>query len=395
MLTYQTHDRVMHYLSYPTHIDVTTKLGDIVLPDLMFCSSNTKEIAKLWNNKRNETGRSKSSHMIRSLMEIPTTDMDELWKATNMTKEIDSVKMKGYSNKTVVLTEINSALGMCSAFKFNKRSSRLFVGKLLTVNIEKIDRRVFKMPTYHIVLSLHDFGKHYFDSQTGSRTKAKINFEISKIIYFDKADDKGISFTLAITNENIKIYEQRYAYDAIALLTDLGGNLGLFLGLSLISLTEVILYFYYVSSKISKKQKIDNIRQFYEKCKKKVDDREKKIKLDGPLMKLKLFLVIITTGFTLYLLHCRLNYYRDEPVIKTVSIVQRLDTEFPSITICGEKRNEKMDEAKLQLLVRRNKTCNNITPWQLFNNKVSLKDIWDALKIYKAVNFHLKVDQTF
>uniref|UniRef100_T1JEH2 Uncharacterized protein n=1 Tax=Strigamia maritima TaxID=126957 RepID=T1JEH2_STRMM len=448
MLTYQTNNRIMHYLSYPTAVDVTTKSDDVVLPDLMICSSNTKKMVILWN-KTYETLKADASNnlnirpylcgnMMKSLMAMSTYGMDELWKATNMNEEVVRVKMKGYSNKTVLQSEIGSVYGICAAFQFHKDSSKSFVGKLLTVNFKKVDDYVCPTAVYNIVLLVNDFGKPYFIIHNYLGANPKINLSYKKYLFinlplcecsnttheqygaanelidttdpiahcschrpceqlmykphieFDKADDKKkLSLTLAITNDKIDVYEERYAYDVIALLSDLGGNLGLFLGQSLLSLPEIIWYLYCVLSNIWRIKPVNKIHHLYGIYKKKMIMRDQLINANGMLKKLKLMLVTISAGLTLYLLQCRLNHYIEEPITKVVSIVQRDNTQFPSITVCGETQNDAMDEAKLHLINQANPTCNNISPWQLFNKnltELSLKSIWDALNVHETIN---------
>uniref|UniRef100_T1JGJ4 Uncharacterized protein n=1 Tax=Strigamia maritima TaxID=126957 RepID=T1JGJ4_STRMM len=199
-------------------------------------------------------------------------------------------------------------------------------------------------------------------------------------------DQKTVSITLELTNDEIDIYEEQFTYDFIALLSDFGGNLGLFLGLSVITLPEFIWYSYYILINIRKVKPTNKICHVYDACKKNIIESEGKTKGNGVLVKLKSLLVILNAVFTLYLLLYRLNYYLDEPVTIVVKVVQRQYTQYPSVTICAEKQNDPMDEARSHILKQTNKTCDSISPWQLISANLSLKDVWNELNVDGTIN---------
>uniref|UniRef100_T1IYF0 Uncharacterized protein n=1 Tax=Strigamia maritima TaxID=126957 RepID=T1IYF0_STRMM len=176
----------------------------------------------------------------------------------------------------------------------------------------------------------------------------------------------------------------RFTYDIIALLSDLGGNLGLFLGLSVLSVPQITWYLYHVLSSSRKKRPVNKILRLCKINKKLIEDVEQ-TKETKVLVKVHLMLVVISAGCTLYLFQSRLNYYIEEPVRKIVTIDQRQYTKYPTVTVCGEMQNYEMEEAKLRLLNEANKTCNNILTWQLVNNKLSLEDVWNSLNLDEII----------
>uniref|UniRef100_T1JD34 Uncharacterized protein n=1 Tax=Strigamia maritima TaxID=126957 RepID=T1JD34_STRMM len=182
-------------------------------------------------------------------------------------------------------------------------------------------------------------------------------------------DNLGVSLT------------QRIVYDRIKLLTDLGGNLSLFMGLSLLSIAEIVYKIRVFSSRREKKEKLNKIEALILKM--YTTDKEARVESSG-VNCLWIATGILCVSLAIYMFQERAKYYFTFPTRNVVELDYLKHVAMPSLTVCGE--NLKMPYYK-QLHV--GNKIGNITNWcdveltdlYQMKTKYTWEFLWDATRL--------------
>uniref|UniRef100_T1IIL9 Uncharacterized protein n=1 Tax=Strigamia maritima TaxID=126957 RepID=T1IIL9_STRMM len=177
---------------------------------------------------------------------------------------------------------------------------------------------------------------------------------------------------------------QRLVYDEIKLLADIGGNLGLFMGLSLLSITDILLQILQWMSRSSKKNKLDRIENLilktYFSCKKEYNAQKKeKLQIDK-IWTVILFLCVV---LTIFMIQERASYYIQLPTRNIVQLVYLSNITFPSITVCGETM--RISHAKKKYVMGKNTNWCDVELLDLYltkpKHKMTLNYLWKSTKL--------------
>uniref|UniRef100_T1J963 Uncharacterized protein n=1 Tax=Strigamia maritima TaxID=126957 RepID=T1J963_STRMM len=216
----------------------------------------------------------------------------------------------------------------------------------------------------------------------------KIAFEFS--LTNNAMHQNETTFHLFLRNKQVLSVEERHAFHFISLLSDFGGNLGLYFGLSVLSAV------YYVQQYIECIKALAKVKRIQRKHPKAyhyvaaIFDREMKKREKNVFSKhtfqgyphcfVSVFLLIVT----IYLLTSRIIFYISEPTRVVINVVENSTMHFPSLTLCGESRNfTKVRKA----YARKEKTkefCKDDF-WDFFDKNVTAQEVWAFQDITGAI----------
>uniref|UniRef100_T1IZL2 Uncharacterized protein n=1 Tax=Strigamia maritima TaxID=126957 RepID=T1IZL2_STRMM len=142
-------------------------------------------------------------------------------------------------------------------------------------------------------------------------------------------------------NNAIEEIEEYYSYNLVSLMCDFGGNLGLFLGLSILALFQlgesfVAYAFETIHSKMNKIKPSQLVTTFQNNSNRKSttgfpDANSKR----GFVYKFLRFLIIsLSTIACSYQIYDQFNFFLSRPIDTKVSLIRNSSFKFPSITLC-------------------------------------------------------------
>uniref|UniRef100_T1JF29 Uncharacterized protein n=1 Tax=Strigamia maritima TaxID=126957 RepID=T1JF29_STRMM len=166
-------------------------------------------------------------------------------------------------------------------------------------------------------------------------------------------DDDSI-LEVFVVNSYVRTLQERFSYDIIFLLCDIGGNMGLYFGMSCLTLVEIFVHcsklpcINFKKTTTANSKMRNKIQTILEK-----NQKEKKQSFPKKILKIsiKLFLVLIS----LYYIYNLIDSYLQYPLFKTVSLIRDPIIQFPLIIVCGE--SSEITNAKRNLAKQLNSNC--------------------------------------
>uniref|UniRef100_T1IVW1 Uncharacterized protein n=1 Tax=Strigamia maritima TaxID=126957 RepID=T1IVW1_STRMM len=164
-------------------------------------------------------------------------------------------------------------------------------------------------------------------------------------ITYDQVPDNYNVIEVSVGNNYVRTLKERFSYDIIFLLCDIDGNIGLYFGMSCLTLVEIFVY----CSKMAfdKTPKVDC--QLKTKIMTILEIEQKKRR--KPVKKiLKNTISLLLLFVSVYYIFNLINSYFEYPLLKTVSLIRDDKIKFPHVIACGE--SNKIIEAKIKLAIK-------------------------------------------
>uniref|UniRef100_T1ILM4 Uncharacterized protein n=1 Tax=Strigamia maritima TaxID=126957 RepID=T1ILM4_STRMM len=235
-----------------------------------------------------------------------------------------------------------------------------------------------------------------------------------KIIEISDRSKPETTLSVYFDDNLIEEIEEHYSYRFISFVCDVGGNFGLFLGLSILTVFQigesVIVYaFETIRSKLKKIKPpqlvttFENVNPiekkeyviyrnskrsaFCDRCNCKIDEFKKSFVYKS----LQFLLISSCTLACSYQTYDRLNFFLSGPSETKVSLIRNSSVKFPSTTLCPgignyiplvKKRKQKAKERKLR------NYC-DVHPFALLDDTRNISTIWDLMSVieFRAVEY--------
>uniref|UniRef100_T1ITL7 Uncharacterized protein n=1 Tax=Strigamia maritima TaxID=126957 RepID=T1ITL7_STRMM len=211
-------------------------------------------------------------------------------------------------------------------------------------------------------------------------------FEI--LVYYEKKDENA-SIKSRLADNHITVFHERWLYDLISLLSDFGGNLGLWLGFSLLSLTDCLI----ACAKRWKRQRDSHNHGAKNKFVMHVNKHRIKLKIFAAQMMEKknkeekfqtkcIHFVYICCGLMCcYILQNRINLYLSAPIQNTIKSVDNAVVTYPNIISCTGPHSGKLNLNKKHYFDRYHKvntTKCEIDAYDLIHyKKINVDTLWN------------------
>uniref|UniRef100_T1IU28 Uncharacterized protein n=1 Tax=Strigamia maritima TaxID=126957 RepID=T1IU28_STRMM len=193
----------------------------------------------------------------------------------------------------------------------------------------------------------------------------------------------------------IEEIEEYYSYNLVSLMCDFGGNLGLFLGLSILALFQlgesfVAYAFKTIHSKMNKIKPSQLVTTFQNNSNRKTttgfpDANSKR----GFVYKFLRFLIIsLSTIACSYQIYDQFNFFLSRPIETKVSLIRNSSFKFPSITLCPPDGDYiPLVELRRQKSIERNFShfC-DVHPLTLINDTFNISTIWTLMSVNGTLN---------
>uniref|UniRef100_T1ILX1 Uncharacterized protein n=1 Tax=Strigamia maritima TaxID=126957 RepID=T1ILX1_STRMM len=193
--------------------------------------------------------------------------------------------------------------------------------------------------------------------------------------------------------DNHTILKERLTYDLISLFGDFGGNLGLWLGLSSLSLLNLVFVIANWNLKKPRNHRNYTIRiiPIYLKCNQTMLKRQR-IKSDKNCLDRIFFLIYICLfGCTGFIVQQKFQLFLSEPIQNTVLIEDPANITHPNIIICAGPHNPRLIWQKEKFLKekKQNNTKCNVDMLDLVNWKgLTVDKLWN-LTYVEPINYEL------
>uniref|UniRef100_T1ITG7 Uncharacterized protein n=1 Tax=Strigamia maritima TaxID=126957 RepID=T1ITG7_STRMM len=235
-------------------------------------------------------------------------------------------------NQTKTPCETNQAVNECEKNCFENALKNTTSCRLPMTSVSKIpicanekDARV----TYMEILNLATIFNY--------KKICKCPKVCDEIVYTGhfKMIEKSDAPVLAVYFDNnvIEDIEEYYSYSFIAFISDVGGNLGLFLGLSIPTMIQLGKFIHFKKCTIRKKaKKLAFIKPYNTKhANKPIPNSKKKGFVYNPLWILLISLSALTCSYQTY---DRFSSYLSRPINTKVKLIRNESVKFASVTIC-------------------------------------------------------------
>uniref|UniRef100_T1JD59 Uncharacterized protein n=1 Tax=Strigamia maritima TaxID=126957 RepID=T1JD59_STRMM len=421
-------------MSSPTAIDIqidSTK--SLKFPSVQFCSFENDYVVDMLRDQAKYDFVACFAPFFKIWDLERDIDYSKVWSSQNESRVLEKLELKNIEPDDVKVSTSLTILGQCTKVETNgifqgQKTNFEIVGKLLSRKLcdpslafssimEKTDFAIVA-PLFSGLVYDYTLELPFFDSSIKLPHCNSTDKQTAKDSYF-------IAFaTLLIPNVNVKCkclptysqnaistfpyiietkdprlifkadqmevsLNQRLVYDEIKLLADIGGNLNLFMGLSLLSITDIILRILQWMSKSSKKNNLDRMENLilktYFSCKRKYNTANKKGK--DQIVYTWTVILFLCVALAIFMIQERASYYFKLPTRNFVKLTYLSNVTFPSITLCGETRRISHFKKKY--------VKDNITNWcdvelldlYLTKKKMTLDYLWKSTKLDPVIDY--------
>uniref|UniRef100_T1JC02 Uncharacterized protein n=1 Tax=Strigamia maritima TaxID=126957 RepID=T1JC02_STRMM len=173
-------------------------------------------------------------------------------------------------------------------------------------------------------------------------------------VTYDEVHNSETVIEVSVVNNYVRTVEESFSYDIISLLCDIGGNIGLYFGMSCLTLVEIVVYCCKILFIKTNKRTIKADLELKEKIQTALQENKMKIKVKNRLKNIVvLFLILIS----IYNIYSSINSYFEYPLSNIVRLERDDLIRFPLIIDCRD--NNGIYVAKIKLAVKLKTHCRN------------------------------------
>uniref|UniRef100_T1JFH9 Uncharacterized protein n=1 Tax=Strigamia maritima TaxID=126957 RepID=T1JFH9_STRMM len=161
---------------------------------------------------------------------------------------------------------------------------------------------------------------------------------------YDTTPNSEIIFEISVVNQYVRSLQEHFSYDIIFLLCDIGGNIGLYFGMSCLTIIEIFVHFHkmFFTSFNNKPKSYSKLREKIKMVlEKKLQETEKQSFVKKTL---KITISLILLCISAYQIYYLIDSYFEYPLYKTVSLVRDDIIQFPLIITCDEESHEILND---------------------------------------------------
>uniref|UniRef100_T1IL99 Uncharacterized protein n=1 Tax=Strigamia maritima TaxID=126957 RepID=T1IL99_STRMM len=202
-------------------------------------------------------------------------------------------------------------------------------------------------------------------------------------------------FNIYFDDNAIEEIEEYYSYNLVSLMCDFGGNLGLFLGLSILALFQlgesfVAFAFKTIHSKMNKIKPSQLVTTFQNNSNRKTTTGfpDANSKRGFVYNFLRLLIISLSTIACFYQIYDQFNFFLSRPIETKVSLIRNSSFKFPSVTLCPPDGDYiPLVELRRQRSIERNlsRFC-DVHPLTLINDTFNISTIWTLMSINGTLN---------